>query len=271
MTAPLSFSGHRKEGVFIVPCRRHSRLFFFLILLLLTGLLAPPAQAQRVHLSLYGGGTATSPSDLRLVQPATGTDAVFEGVHWRGRPFEGSYYYGYRIGTFFRKNPRLGIELDFTHYKVYAKVEENRRVHGTWQGAPIDEVAPMNDRVQEFRITNGVNSLALDVVYRWAARRSPGFDEGRVQPYVAAGPAFHILYPFNLVDGEKNERRNLQNSGFGYQARGGVLYGLTRHVSLFLEAKFIHSGNAKVDIARGGTGETILKTWHSIGGVQYTF
>lgn len=227
---------------------------------------------QRFHIAVYGGGMSNQSSDLHLWQPSRGTDVVFEDVRWRGRPFEGSMYYGYRIGTFFKNNPRLGIELDFTHSKAYAKIEESRRVSGTWQGQPVNEVAPMNSRVQEYRITNGVNTLALDVVYRWnVGDTSAGFPEGRLQPYVAAGPAYYILFPINRVGDENNERRNYQNSGFGIGARGGLRYGLTRHISAFLEAKYTN-GIAKVDIAgQDGTGQTRLQTWHSIAGFEYGF
>lgn len=228
------------------------------------------ARAQKITFSFYSGGSATNRSDVRLVQPGQGTDLTFKDVNWRGRPFTGSIYYGYRLGTFFPKNPRLGLEIDFNHYKVYAKVEENRHAVGMFNGAPVDDNAPMESRVQEFRITNGTNTLALDLVYRFLVDRTSAFPEGRLQPYVAGGPAYYILYPINIVDGVKNERRSYQSSGWGYQLRGGVRYGLTPRFGVFAEVKYSSGHNKRVDVpGENGFGETDLQTFHSIAGIAY--
>ncbi len=258
-------------------------LFFFL---LAATIWAAPAQAQEVlpsdppadstprrrrhEISIYTGVSLNRPSDLRIMQPSTGTDATFENVHWRGHPFQGSRYYGYRLMTYLPKQPRLGIGLDFVHYKVYARVGQDRRVVGTWLGEPIDTVAPMSDRVQEFRITNGVNVFTLDILYRFPQGRSDTFPDGRLQPYVGGGPSYYVLFPINRVNNESNQQRGYRVSGYGYTLQAGVRYGITSRTAVFVETRY-NRGDAKVEIANGGKADTDLRTTHIQGGLSVDF
>lgn len=223
-----------------------------------------------VEFSLYTGDSFTKPSDLMLRQPSNGTDAVFHRMEWQSRPFTGSYYYGYRFATFLPHTPRLGFEADLLHYKIYAKVNEQKRVSGVWQNQPLDTLALVRDRVQEFRITNGVNVLTLGAVYRIPLLVSSAFPLGRVQPYVGGGPAYYILYAINRVDGEANPNRGYKSGGWGYVAQTGVRYGLTPNVFLFAEGRY-NNGTADVGIAESGWGHTHLSTLHSIGGATVRF
>jgi opacity protein-like surface antigen len=225
----------------------------------------PPAGRRRYQISVFTGVSLARPSDLRLLQPSTGTDATFWNVHWKGHPFQGSRYYGYRVMTYLPRQPRVGIGLDFVHYKVYAQVNQDRRVTGTWQGDPVNTVAPMRDRVQEFRITNGVNAITLTVNYRCGLDRSNAFPEGRLQPYVGGGPSYYLMFPINKVNNKSNKQHGYQSSGFGYTLQAGVRYGVFRRGAVFLETRY-NRGDAKVEIADGGKADTDLRTTHIQGG-----
>jgi opacity protein-like surface antigen len=258
--------------------QRETSIFVFL----LAGLLATPVQAQeanpgaasrppmrrpRYQFSLYTGISMTRPSDLHLVQPSTGTDATFEDVHWKGHPFQGSRYYGYRVMTYLPRQPRLGIGVDFVHYKVYARLDQDRRIIGNWLGEPVDTIAPMRDRVQEFRITNGVNAFTLAVNYRLQLDRSQRFPEGRLQPYIGGGPSYYLLFPINRVNNKSNKQHGYQRSGFGYMMQAGVRYGLSQRSAVFLETRY-NRADAKVEIADGGKADTDLRTTHIQGGLS---
>ncbi len=225
----------------------------------------PSSRRPQYQISLFTGASLNRPSDLRLLQPSTGTDATFQNVHWKGHPFQGSRYYGYRVMTYLPRQPRLGVGLDFVHYKVYAQVDQERRVTGTWQGEPIDTIAPIRDRVQEFRITNGVNAITLTVNYRLQLDRSRAFPAGRLQPYVGGGPSYYLLFPINRVNNKSNRQHGYQSSGFGYMMQAGVRYSVLPNGSVFLETRF-NRGDAKVEIADGGRADTDLRTTHIQGG-----
>ena len=224
------------------------------------------AHAQTT-LSVYTGTSSTQSSDLRIRQPALGTDAVFRGVRWEGKPFENPLYYGYRITHFLKNRPNLGFGIDFTHYKIYAKTGDVLPVSGTWQGAPVNERAPLNQRIQEFSISHGVNTLGVNVYYRFNGRATERYPQGRLQPYLGAGINYYILHPENTINGVENEER-YQGSGYGLQFLGGAQYGITPRIGFFLEFKY-DSGKAKGDTASGGSGETDVRTTHLLGGISY--
>ena len=218
--------------------------------------------------SFYTGFSETRNSDLHVRQQSTNSDAVFSDIGWVGRPFDNPPYYGYRITHFLKNRPNLGFAVDFTHYKMYANPNQVAAVSGTWNGAPVNETAPLNERVQEFSISHGVNILSFNVLYRWLGRPAEKFPQGRLQPYVGLGLAYYILHPENTVNNQSYER--YEESGFGLHALGGVSYALTPRINLFTETKF-DSGKAKVNTAGQGEANTDLNTLHLLGGVSYRF
>lgn len=278
-----AFLGSEKSVVLFTTRRSQPLLRASLFLFASAAFFVRPASAQEANaesvpisrhpqfqISAFTGVSLTRPSDLRLLQPSTGTDAIFHSVHWKGHPFQGSRYYGYRVMTYLHRQPRLGIGLDFVHYKVYAQVEQERRVSGTWQGEPVDTIEPIRDRVQEFRITNGVNAITLAVNYRLQLDRSRAFPAGRLQPYIGGGPSYYLMFPINRVNNKSNRQHGYQSSGFGYMMQAGVRYGVLRNGSVFLETRF-NRGDAKVEIADGGRADTDLRTTHIQGGFTLDF
>lgn len=221
------------------------------------------ASAENIF-SIYTGTSYTRDSNLHINQPATGTSIGFRDVKWDADPFKDAPYYGLRYTRFFDRSPNWGVALDFTHYKMYAQTERTVPVNGTWQGAPVNTDAPMNQYVQHFEISHGVNVLSLNGIYRFNADLS----NGQWQPYVGAGLAYYRPHSESTVNNMAHST-GYQSSGFGYQLLGGVQYRLSKRWGVFIEAKF-NSGTAEVDIA-DGEAETSLRTFHALGGINYSF
>ncbi|MGH8750877.1 MAG: hypothetical protein ACREUV_04150 [Burkholderiales bacterium] len=232
-------------------------------------LLWPEAAARAENVfSLYTGGSYTLNSDIRVQQ--SNTDATFHDVSWDAKPFKAPPYYGVRFNHFFENAPHWGAGLDFTHYKIFAQTDRVVLVDGIFNGTPVNQSAPLNQRVQKFNITHGVNIIAANIFYRWTDFfASEAFPHGRLQPYFGGGLVYYILHPENTINNVQNDER-YQGSGFGYQVLGGVHYGLTKHIGLFVETKF-NSGNAHVSTASQGTAETSLNTFHLIAGISLGF
>lgn len=89
-----------------------------------------PAHGGEVRLSIYFGASNTRASDLRIVQPSRGNDAVFRKVRWLGYSFRFSPYYGVRLSYFARDAARTGLSLDYTHYKVYGQTMDTLKQKG---------------------------------------------------------------------------------------------------------------------------------------------
>jgi lipid A oxidase len=206
---------------------------------------------------------------VRIIQPGTNSNATFHNVSWDSESFSNPYYYGIRVSHYFDEHPDWGVGLDFTHDKVFAKTGQVVHVDGTWNGAPVNEAAPMDQRVQAFSISHGVNTLALNVYYRWRRQSNDSILCARCQPYVGAGPSWYVLHAENTVNGQHNEE-GYKGAGFGYQLLGGLHYGVTQTVGLFIEAKY-NSGKVEVDIAGGGRGETTLNSSQLLAGLSLAF
>lgn len=151
------------------------------------GCAATCASAETV-LSVFLGTTRTRDSDLKVEQPATASDATFKGVGWDGKDRAAPPYYGLRATHFLESAPNWGIGFEFIHYKVYADAGRAVPVEGKWNGAPVNETAPLGSRVQNFSISHGVNLLALDAIYRFNVDPPrPGFPTAGCTPTSAPG------------------------------------------------------------------------------------
>ena len=104
---------------------------------------------------LYSGVGVTGPSDLRIRQPARGTDLTFEGVSWDHKSLSTNWsrdsipYVGVRAGFFLREPHWLGLSIEVLHFKVLAKEEQRVRARGTKAGISVDTVAPLRQFVQQ--------------------------------------------------------------------------------------------------------------------------
>lgn len=245
----------------------HSRGLALLAAGALAGL-ADTALAETTG-SFYLGSSHTGNSDVRISQPGTGSDATFHSVIWDSESFKKPLYYGIRVNHFLDNRPDWGVGFDFTHDKVFARTNQVVHVDGTWNGAPVNEDAPMNQRVQLFSMSHGLNILALNVYHRWMHQTSNTFPHGRWQPYAGAGLTYYLLHPENTVNGQNNND-SYQGGGYGYQLLGGLQYGFAQTVGIFIEAKY-NNGKVKVDTAGGGRGETELRTSQLLVGVSVEF
>ena len=218
--------------------------------------------------SFYLGHSHTGDSDIRVTQPGTGSDATFRNVSWRSESFKNPVYYGFRITHFLEERPEWGIGFDYTHDKVYAKTGRLALVEGTWNGVPVNEIAPIDRRVQSFGISHGVNLLGVNLYRRWMYRTDSTYSRGRWQPYIGAGLTYYLLHPENVVNGQNNEE-GYKGGGFGYQMLAGLHYGLTPALGVFVEAKY-NSGKVAVGTA-GGRAETELNCSQLLAGASVLF
>jgi opacity protein-like surface antigen len=217
----------------------------------------------------YLGTSLTRNSDVHIRQPGSGTDAIFRNVSWESRSYEFPLYYGIRINHFFKDRPNVGIGLEFTHDKAYARTGQVVHVDGTWDGVPVNEDAPMDQRVQSFSMSHGVNIVALNAYYRGMHENTVSYPHGRWQPYAGAGLTYYVLHPENTVDGQNNDE-SYQGGGFGYQLLGGLNYRITPRGGVFAEVKH-NRGKVEVDTAAGGRAETELKSSQLLTGIGKGF
>jgi lipid A oxidase len=225
------------------------------------------AQAE-VLLTLYTGVSSTRNTDLRISQPFTDSDATFESVSWRARPFEDAPYYGIAIAIFPGPPARLGGSFDFTHYKMYADTSESLRVHGRWNGSPVDEIAPLDTRIQNLEISHGVNLMTLNLLRRWSYPESRGL-LSRFEPQIGVGLGGYGPRAEGSINGISSGA-DYHWAGEGFQLFAGGEYRFTRHLGIALNAKF-DAGKLDIHLQPDARLQTHTRTLHAIGGLTVHF
>jgi lipid A oxidase len=227
---------------------------------------APAARAEWTF-QAGAGESFTHRSDLHIEQGSS--NYTVHDVRWSGRGFEMPPWYDLRVTYFPSNASKVGFTAGLLHMKVYADTDETRRITGTVNGAPIDAEALMEDYVQAFSISHGVNYLTFGVIGRLQWQRSDRHPNGRIRPYAGLTYGPVINHAENRVNGQSNDPDFHQNGSFGTQGLIGVQYALSKYVAVYTELKRTHV-SAKVGI-EGGTARTTLNTTHAAAGLVYTF
>ena len=214
-----------------------------------------PAHAEWVA-GAYIGGAHTQNSDLLLRQPSLGTDLRFHNVRYSGNSFQGPLYYGAHGGYFFGRH--WGIESEFTHLKIFAKVQKPAPVSGTLTGALVNTVQPADLLVQRFSISHGVNLLMANVVFRQPLWHSLSEPLGRLLIDTRLGGGATIPHPESTIQGRADEHYQIGRPVFA--AAAGAELRLWRRLYWQGEYKYTRT-RQRVDIF-SGTAETLLQSHH---------
>jgi opacity protein-like surface antigen len=229
------------------------------------GLLSVGIARGETTIAFYSGKSFTSDSDLTLKQPGNGTHLRFQRAAYEDQSHSSPIYYGLRVTHFLKRKPWLGASIDFFHYKAYALTDRTVHAIGTEHGIPVDRQQRLDDTMQRFSISHGVNYLTLNVLGRLRWKRSGRFPEGRVQPYAGMGGGGLLLHPESVIGGRPFQK--YEWNGVGYQLFAGVDYRVTRRWGLFVEYKF-NRRNVNVRIV-DGTADMRLNSHHLAFGTSY--
>jgi hypothetical protein len=223
--------------------------------------------AGEVVFSGYGGKAFTNDNDLDVQSGST--NVRLHDVSWDDYATRDAPYYGFRLGYWFGKTARWGTAIDYTHFKMALKTDRIVRVTGERNGLPVNQREPVRNTIQRFDMSNGVNSLTLNVMHRWFLKGQRDTSLlGRVQPYIGAGGG--VIIPFVRADLNGSRTREYQIGGPTAQAFVGLNIDLISHISIFTEGQFSFI-KADLDLNGGGHLETEAFTSHSIFGLSVGF
>jgi opacity protein-like surface antigen len=220
-----------------------------------------------VVVSIFSGIALTENNDLRLRQDG-GTDLTFHDVSYKGRDFESPQYYGGRLSYFLPQQSHWGFGAEFFHMKMYLNAGDTVHVTGSRAGVPVNDSERIDNTIQSFSISHGLNFLTLDAIYRWLPGHRDGDFLGRFQPYVGVGIGAVIPHVESTVGGVRHEE--YQWHGPGVQGFGGLNFDLARHLSLFVEYKLTYANLDTMNIP-GGSIAIIPFTHHLLSGLSVRF
>jgi hypothetical protein len=235
------------------------RLSLPTVLSLLLAAVVPSSADAQWFGAAYLGGNYTHPADVTVAQPARDTALTIRDVQFDARPLESPQYYGLRIGRMLGGSRRYGLEVEFIHLKVIGRTEERYRMTGAWNGAAIDETRRMDDLVQRYSMTHGLNYLLINGV----ARRELGDGRLAVIGRIGAGPT----YPHAESTIDHASREQYELAGFGGHFSAGVDVRLRGRLSVMAEYKLTAS-RPEISVA-DGTGRVRAVSHHVAAGLAY--
>lgn len=215
---------------------------------------AGPASAEWFA-DLYGGAAFTENTDITIQVPAVmpGVDIVFKDVE-----FDAGLSLGGRLGYWFESSPVLGVALDVSHFSPDIPPQP---VVATVIGS--DDLAHINGEV---------TLVAVELMLRWPLLATREIPKGRLQPYVAVGPAIGIV--------EANDTTTLSPPGqsatdvtVAVVVVGGLAWQFHRHFAIFAEYRFTYV-RPTFELSDRGADETVsldLATHHLLAGVSFRF
>ena len=242
------------------------RLTFFALIFLFVSRFVSSAHAE-VEFSIFTGVALTQDSDLDLHQ-AGGTDLTFHDVSFEGRDFETPPYYGIRALWFPSEASHWGFGAEFFHMKIYAETGDTVRVTGRRAGVPVNDDERIDNTIEQFSLSHGLNYALGDIVYRWMPGRRGEDFLGHLTPYAGVGLGLAIPHVESNVNG--NFHQEYQVHGPGVQALAGLNVVLTRHWGLMFEYKFTYANLDSLDIP-GGSIEVTPLNHHLVTGLTFNF
>ena len=237
----------------------------FLVGLILAGLVS--AAHAELDLSIFTGVALTKDSDLDLHQDG-GTDLTFHDVSFEGRDFETPPFYGARLLWFPSEESHWGFGAEFFHIKLYAETDDVAHLTGRRNGVPVNDDERIDNTLQQFSLSHGLNYALGDIVYRWLPGNRGEDLLGHLSPYVGLGLGAAIPHVESEVNGNFHEEYQLH--GPGVQALAGVNVNLTRHVGLLFEYKFTYANLDSLEIPHGSIEVTPL-THNIVAGLTFSF
>jgi hypothetical protein len=192
-----------------------------------------------------------APSDIHIKDPVNGTDMTIHDVKGRQR-LSAHYLYSMpnghpqpdepqsEIAISGKFNNNWGFEANLKHHKYVVMTGEDAdqqvRMTGTLNGAPIDEVRSLRDYLPEYQITNGLNQISLMATrsFELPHPKKDGFTYN-----LKAGPSVMMPYVKSTVvnaDGTTTRQSGPYQfgAGFGGQIQHSLRYDFRHRVSLEL-------------------------------------
>jgi hypothetical protein len=248
--------------------RAHARTLVSIPVLMAAALLVSPRSSDaQWYVAGYLGASHTLPAPVTIDQPARGTSLTFDDVMFEARPFTSPQYYGVRVGRLFGERRRFGLEFEWLHPKVYSETARAVRITGRLNGVPIDTITRMDEIVQRYSMSHGMNFALFNVVMRLPLAEAGNGIASRVAVTARAGAGPMLPHAESTVNGESADQ--YEAAGVGYQVAGGVDVRLVGWLSAVADYKF---GRATPEITIvDGTGRTTANVHQLAFGLAFGF
>lgn len=216
------------------------------------------------YVAIYMGANHNLPADVSFEEPAVQTAMVFHDVKFAGQPFIFPLYAGGRFGYRFGGR-RFGVEAEWLHMKVIAETNQSTHATGTFGGTAIDSTFPMNQVIQHYEMTHGLNFIMGNLVLHQPLGAATADHRPSLVFRAGAGP--------NVAGTDSQASfvvvQRYEHAGFGGQLAAGLDIPIGGAWSAMVEYKFTY---AKPKISVGtGHGQTTAMANQIVFGLTVGF
>jgi hypothetical protein len=215
-----------------------------------------PSSGREFFVSWGYNGDRVTKSDLHIRQTSLGNDFTLVGVRARDSKawtslFSHSLFvpqYNVRFGVFF--NERWGLELAHDHIKWIVRQDQDVRMTGTLNGAPVDTQVTLTPDVLRYQLNNGANPLFVNVIRRVRLVGEPG-RTGHVAFLAKAGGGVANPHTEKAVFDQPHEKGFQFFHGWNVDAVAGVRMDLFKGLYFEFEEKLVYARYFGVKVDQG--------------------
>jgi hypothetical protein len=217
---------------------------------------AAGASGREYFVSWGYNGDRFAKSDIHFSQPSLGNAFTLVGVQARDSKawtslFSHSLFvpqYNFRFGVFF--NERWGIEVALDHIKWIVRQDQQVRMTGTLNGAPVDAVITLTPEFLRYQLNNGANPIFINLIRRIRLAGEPG-QTGHVSLLAKGGGGFAVPHTENALFDVPNDKGFQAFHGWNMDAVAAVRIHILKRLYFELEEKLVYARYFGVKIDRG--------------------
>lgn len=251
----------------------HSALLFWVLTQTQPDLPKPAVSSQtpgREYFVSWGyNGDKYTKSDMHFSQPSLGNEFTLAGVQareskgWTSLFSHGLFVpqYNIRIGVFF--NEKWGVEMALDHFKWIVKQDQQVRMTGTLNGAPVDAEVTLTPDVLRYQLNNGANPIFFNLIRRFRLAGQPG-RTGHVAILAKAGGGFAWPHTENTLFGQDNEKGFQPFAGWNADAAAAIRVHILKRLYFEFEEKLLYARYSGVKVDQG-------TARHSVKASEYTW
>jgi hypothetical protein len=228
------------------------------------------ADGREIYVSWGYNGNVFSSSDMHFSQPSLNSDFTLTGVQardskgWNSQFFTHGLFvpqYNIRLGVFF--NDKWGAEIALDHIKWIVRQDQQVRMTGTRNGAPVDATVTLSTDVLRYQLNNGANPIFFNIIRRVHVAGTPG-RTGHVSVMAKAGAGFAVPHTENFLFGQMNDDGFQPFHGWDLDAGAAIRVHLFRPLYFEFEEKLVYARYFGVKIDQG-------KASHSMKSSEYVW
>lgn len=230
---------------------------------------------REFFLSWGYNGNGYGKSSIHFSQPSLGNDFTLHSVKAHDSKAWTDLFnhaltvpqYNIRFGVFL--NEKWGLEMAMDHIKWIVTQDQQVRMTGTLNNAPVDSDVVLTEDVLKYQLNNGANPIFFNLLRRIPLAGEPR-RTGFLSLLLKAGGGFAVPHTENTLFGVPNEKGFQFFQGWNVDAGAAVRAHLWRFIYFEFEDKLVYARYFGVNVDQGKAGHSVkTNEWSFHFGVSF--